>query len=258
MTVDVVILAYTLDREVWEMNAEAIRSLRASEPDIEFNVCLVESNPDWESVGGIYDPFTQVLVPNEKFNFNRFNNLGMAQGNAEWVIFANNDVVFHPGWCRNMLKAAAANPKLMCLCPVDPKSQHTPEGTFSSANPVPGYLVRVHFTGWCFMVRREIFDVVGKFDERFDYYFADDDFTLTLRKYDLLNAVVPSAKVNHLAHITSQKSQLDISEKFHEDQEKFHAKWGSQRLLGMKSRLSDYVLHPLGMKGIIDKLYRSN
>lgn len=259
MTVDVVILAFTLDEEVFEMNLRAIRSLRGSEPDIDFRVCLVESNPEWQSLGFEYDPDTSVLVPDEPFNFNRFNNHGMRRGQADWILFSNNDVVFHPGWCSAMLSAHAARPELVCLCPMDPTSLHTPPGTFAGErDAVPGYLVRVHFTGWCFMVRREVFEVTGPFDERFDYYFADDDFTLTLRRHDLLNAVVPAAQVQHLAHVTSKKSGLEISDKFRRDQATFHAKWGPQRMLGLKSRLSDYVLHPLGMKGIIRKLYRSN
>ena len=257
--VDVVMLAYTLDRAVYEMNLQAIQSLRAAEPDIQFNVFLIESNKAWPELGWQYDTATIVQIPDAPFNFNAFNNIGLGLGQADWVLFSNNDVVFQSGFCSAMLAAHAAQPNLDCLCPVDPASQYTPAGTFpAQALSVEGYLVRVTFTGWCFMVRRAAMAITGPFDPSFDYYFADDDFTMVLRQHDLRNAAVPQAHVHHLAHVTSRKSSLDISAKFKADQTRFHAKWGSQRSIAWKNRLVRYFLRPLGMKGIIHQLYRPN
>lgn len=108
------------------------------------------------------------------------------------------------------------------------------------------------------MVQRTVFSEVGNFDPQFDYYYADDDFTLELRKNDILNAAVMGAHVHHLAHVTSRKNALDISEKFKTDQSKFHSKWGSQRLIAWKNRLVEKVLRPLGMKALIRQLYHHN
>lgn len=257
MTVDVVILAYTLDKSIFEMNATAIDSLRTAEPDLDLRILLIESNTEWQAHGPGYGDDVVVMAPEEKFNFNRFNNLGMAQGKADWILFSNNDVVFHPGCISTMLAAQKTHPKAVSLCPVDPESSHTPPGTFSKEQRlVPGYLVRVHFTGWCFLVKRDIFERTGPFDTRFDYYFADDDFCMQLRQHNLINAVVPAAHVTHLANVTSKKASLSISDKFKADQEKFRQKWGPQRLIAWKNRLAKYLLRPLGMQGIIHKLYR--
>lgn len=257
MTVDVVILAYTLDVAIFEMNLEAIESLRSAEPGIDFNIVLVESNRDWQSLGRTYPDGVEILVPEEKFNFNAFNNLGLAHGEANWVLFSNNDVIFHPGCISAMLEANRKNPAYVSLCPTDPKSSHTPPSLFPEGiSAVPGYLVRVHFTGWCFLVQRSVFEVTGPFDPTFDYYFADDDFCMQLRRHALLNAVVPKAHVTHLANVTSKKASLSISDKFREDQGKFRHKWGAQRSIAWKNRLVKYLLRPLGMQGIIRKIYQ--
>ncbi len=277
MTVDVVILAYTLDSSIFEMNSAAIESLRSGEPDLDLQIIVVESNPGWQafrngnkdlvklpgrskeaiSSGQGYGPGVKVLVPEEKFNFNRFNNLGMACGSADWILFSNNDVLFHPGCISAMLAEYQKNPEIVSFCPVDPNSPYTPPGTFKPDKKiVPGYLVRVHFTGWCFLTRRSVFEITGPFDTRFDYYFADDDFCMVLRQHNLINAVIPHAQVSHLANITSKKLSFSISDKFKIDQQKFRDKWGSQRLIAWKNRLSKYLLQPLGMHGIIHKLYR--
>ncbi|HHG85302.1 MAG TPA: hypothetical protein ENJ82_11205 [Bacteroidetes bacterium] len=256
--IDVVMLAYTLDEEVFAMTTAAIHSLRASEPEIHFRVLVLESNVKWPEMGWNYDAETQVHIPDIPFNFNQFNNIGREMTQADWVVFSNNDVVFQPGWCSALLKANAENPALRSLCPVDPKAKYTLPGTFSPQVTYQiGYLVRVTFTGWCFMVQRSVFAETGPFDPRFDYYFADDDFAMSLRKHNILNAAIPAAQVNHLGHITSKKAELNISEKFLQAQKTYHAKWGSQRLIAWKTRLVDYFLRPLGMKGIIRKIYRA-
>src|SRR5687767_14560368 len=108
-------LAFTGSREIFEMNDRAIASLRASESDIQFNVFLLESNVDFPKLSWNYDAATQVIYPREKFNFNRFNNIGLGLGNAEWVVFSNNDVVYHPGWCSAMLEVYALNPRIRCF-----------------------------------------------------------------------------------------------------------------------------------------------
>lgn len=250
-------LAHTGSLDIFEMNMRAIATLRASEPGLHFNVFLLESNPHFPAMNWQYDAEVQVIFPKLPFNFNRFNNIGLSLGQAEWVLFTNNDVIFHSGWCSAMLAIAAQHPRLHCFCPVDPSSQHTPEGTFSAKETFRiGHRVRVTFTGWCFMVKRSVFQETGLFDERFDYYFADDDFTMQLRKHDILNAAVPAAHVTHLAHVTSRKNALDISEKFTADQRRFRDKWGSQRLIAWKNRLAEKVLRPLGMKALIRQLYQ--
>ncbi len=257
--IDVVMLAYTATPEIYTMNVAALVSLDASEPGIQFNVFLLESNPEFPQLGWGYDPATQVIFPGEKFNFNRFNNIGGRLGKADWVVFVNNDVVFEPGWCSAMLAAHASDRRIRCLCPVDILSQYTPAGTFAAHEAYRiGHHVRVTFTGWCFMVQRSVLGEIGGFDERFDYYFADDDFTMQLRGSDILNAAVMGSHVRHLAHVTSRSNALDISEKFKSDQMRFHSKWGSQRLIAWKNRLTEKVLRPLGMKALIRQLYRHN
>lgn len=257
--IDVVMLAYTATRDIYEMNVQAIASLRANAPEATCHVFLMESNPAFPTLGWTYEADIQVVYPQEAFNFNRFNNLGTALGKSEWIVFSNNDVVYAPGWCAAMLATHAGDQRLRCLCPVDHQSPYTPQGTFAAGETSRvGHHVRLTFTGWCFMVQRSVFLETGPFDERFDYYFADDDFTMQLRRADILNAAVMGAHVHHLAHVTSRSNAIDISEKFKSDQQRFQSKWGSQRSIAWKNRLVENVLRPLGLKALIRQLYGHN
>jgi GT2 family glycosyltransferase len=254
--VDVVMLSYARDRQLFDMNVTAIRTLRESNPSVRFNVFLIESNKEFNSLGWTYDPETVVHIPQAKFNYNAFNNIGMRMGKAPWILFTNNDVVFHPGSIEKMIAAHQEHPQIQCLCPVDPVSSYTPPGFFPKGQKIAeGYHVRTTFTGWCFLVRRSIFDDIKAFDENFDYYFADDDFVMELRKFDIRNAAVVDAHVNHLYNATSSKSDGDFNERMQKDYVRFHQKWGSPRLIAWRNRLAVHLLRPMGMKGLINRLY---
>ena len=255
--IDVVILSLVNSPELYQMTSEAICSLHDSESQIEFQVILIESNPKWKEFGPGYGEKTKVITPQEPFNFNAYNNIGLAASNAEWVLFSNNDVLFETGWASSMLEAHRQDPRLQCLCPVDPDSPHQ-QSLLGKSVPayVPGYLVRSTFTGWCFLTKRSLFEQTGPFDPRFNYYFADDDFTMVLRRHNILNAAVPSSTVRHLAHRTSKASGFDISEKFRQAQQTFHQKWGPQRLIAWKNRLTQYILRPLNWNSAIRRLYQ--
>lgn len=252
-----VILSLVNTPELYRMTAEAIRSLHDSEPEIDFRVLLIESNPHWRDFGPGYGDHTTVITPAPPFNFNAYNNIGLEACESEWILFSNNDVLFEPGWASHMLAAHRSNTDLQCLCPVDPDSPHQQHLLrHTESESIPGYLVRSTFTGWAFLVKRSVFNITGPFDERFHYYFADDDFTMVLRQHNLLNAAVPQARVRHLAHRTSKASGFDISDKFREAQQTFHQKWGPQRLIAWKNRLSKYILRPLKWNSAIRKLYQ--
>lgn len=254
--VDVVMLSYARDRQLYEMNVTAIRTLRENNPGIRFNVFLIESNKEFQALGWTYDPETIVHIPQTPFNYNAFNNIGLRMGKAPWVLFTNNDVVFHENSVVKMLEAHQQNPHLQCLCPVDPDSPYTPPGFFAPGQKIAeGYHVRTTFTGWCFLVQRSIFDQIKAFDENFEYYYADDDFVMELRKYDIRNAAVTDAHVNHLYNATSSKSDGDFNERMQRDNIRFHQKWGSQRLIAWRNRLAVHLLRPLGMKGLISRIY---
>ena len=70
-TLSVIVLSYTLDDEVYQMNCRCIESLLDSEQwqEGQLQVFLVESN---KQNPYRYDDRVEVIVPEDKFNFHRF------------------------------------------------------------------------------------------------------------------------------------------------------------------------------------------
>ncbi|WP_430810995.1 MULTISPECIES: hypothetical protein [unclassified Carboxylicivirga] len=142
----------------------------------------------------------------------------------------------------------------LCFCPKDPKSKWTRSKEFDRVKK--GYRIRKEFVGWCYIAKRELFDTISLHDEQFDFYFQDDDFALTLRKYNIPHYLVPNSNVVHLGGETSSITDgFGYNEKANKDRIIFHNKWGSQRMIAWKNRFADYLLCPLNLGFLLKYIY---
>jgi GT2 family glycosyltransferase len=204
---DVIILSFAANDELRKVTERAIGSLSASEdPDaVRFNVVVIESN-------GALKPFqypgATTLYPIGKFGYNRFLNIGIAATSGEFVCLANNDLVFHEGWASAILSAAREHPEILSFSPVDPWL-HNRYGLESMPKLVVGYEKMVHVTGWCLVVRRRIFDVIGKLDEKLEFWYVDDDYIRTLIAHDVIHALVRDSRVDHKSGETISSDEVD-------------------------------------------------
>ena len=204
MKLSIIILSYALDEEIYQMNVRAIGSLYASEQwsEGEPEVLLMESNREAKYT---YDKRVKVMMPEEKFGFHRFFNIGLDNTSGEFVAFCNNDIVFMPGWWSAILRIKEQHPKFMCFSPVDSCYPMMAEEIANGKDYTIGWENKRHFAAWCFVWERKVFDTIGRFDETFDFYSADDDELQTLRYYAIPNVLVTGSEVKHLSQVVTNK-----------------------------------------------------
>ena len=200
----VIILSYAIDEEVYRMNCKAIESLFASEEWAvwELEVLLIESNHESKYT---YDSRVRILVPEEKFGFHRFFNIGLEQTNGEFLAFCNNDIVFQSGWWSAIMKVKKEHPRFMCFSPVDSSYPMMAEEIATGKAYTTGWENKRHFAAWCFVWERKVFKTIGLFDETFDFYSADDDELQTLHYYAIPNVLVTGSEVKHLSQVVTKK-----------------------------------------------------
>jgi GT2 family glycosyltransferase len=240
MTVDVVLLSNCVDRDYYNINVNCIRSLIESESEFSFNIVVIESNSDFTNLGLVYD-FTEVVVviPNEHFNYNKFLNIGLRHTTNKWIVFSNNDVIFHRGWLTEIFNVKKTNPSIQSFCPFDRTSPYL---SFEKFNRKPyhfGYRVPLEFVGWCFVIDRTAFQITGNFDEAFDLYFQDNDFAMTMKKHSILHALVPLSFVQHIGGYTTKLVDASKSSKYAGDKFKFERKWHSK--FSFKAKLKNIM-----------------
>ncbi len=178
------------------------------------------------------EPRVRVLRYDAPFNFAAINNFAARNTAGTYLLFLNNDTeVVTPDWLEGLVEQAqrpsigAAGPKLLY-----------PDGTVQHAGVVigiGGVAGHVHkyaggdaggyfnilrtvnnysaLTGACLMLRRELFERVGGFDETLAIAFNDVDLCLKLQALGLYNVYLPHVVLVH--HESRSRGYEDTDEK---------------------------------------------
>lgn len=263
MKLSIIILSMTTTEELFKISSNCIESLMASESNIEMEVILVESNKNFLTSGFVYPDFVKVIIPSDNFNFHKFLNIGIKDATGDYIALCNNDLLFQKNWFSEILKIGKNNSEIMSFSP----TEHTLNTNFKTNFEI-GYKIKTQVKGWCIVVKKELFNKIGLLDETFDFYYADNDYAMTLKSKNIKHALVYKSYVIHLEKKSSDKivnsksiklevlSKYDIP-KYLSDKKyswvfnneknlsgflKFYNKWGPPKFLYRKNKIADILI----------------
>ena len=195
LIVDVVILSYTKDYSLYEMTQNCIDSIINSEKDYTFNITVVETDKS-DTYSYDRDNVT-TIVPEGSFGYNKFLNHGINNSNNEWVLLSNNDTVYSEGWLSEMMDAHRLDGEILSMSPMDDTwDDHKTVDKSKSIHY--GYRVSREITGWSILVKRNVIENIGGFDENFRFWYQDHDYSKVLQKHKIKHALITESKVKHL------------------------------------------------------------
>jgi len=195
-----------------------LEGLEKTRADVPFEVVLVDngsSDGTGDLLHGVADKMGYCVIRNgENLGFSRGNNVGAQRALGEYVLFLNNDTVPHLGWLEAMVAELEGDPSVgivgaKLLYPDTGKIQHagleivngTPDHVHrhASADAPEVNVVRDldMVTGACLLIRKEIFDHVGGFDEGYVNGVEDVDLCLRVRDLGYRVKYTPKAVVDH-------------------------------------------------------------
>jgi GT2 family glycosyltransferase len=197
--IDVIILSFAKNQQLKALTRQTIASLLASESpaDIRFHILVIESN---RALRPFQFENTTTIYPDTAFGFNKYLNIGVRSTGNALICFCNNDLLFHRNWASEILKLMAADESVSSAAPFCPVT-HVRDGYPFSEPYLPIYHI---FSGWCFLIKRDLLDTIGLFDERYLFWYADADYINTLRKHGIKNYMVNNSRVTHLGSKTSE------------------------------------------------------
>ena len=159
------------------------------------------------------------IVPFDRpFNFSGACNAGAAAARGDLLLFLNNDIeVMEPGWLDELVRWAerpgigVVGAKLLypnrtiqhagvAFGPgglVDHIFAKAPEGVLSVFGSPEGYRNYLAVTGACQMMRKDVFQRVGGFDERFRLSFSDVVLCMEARRAGFRVVYTPYARLVH-------------------------------------------------------------
>lgn len=262
MKLSTIILAMTTTEELFKMTSNCISSLMVSESDIDMEIIIVESNKNYFNSNFKYPEFVTVIVPESDFNFHKFLNIGIKASTGEYVALCNNDLIFYNNWFAEILKVKKDNPSIKSFSPSGKIDDCSITNKFEI-----GYKVQTHIKGWCIVANREVFPSIGFLDETFDFYYADNDYAMSLKCNNIRHALVFNSYVMHLEKKPPSGIEKDLEHKdfiakykipdyllkgdyewILEDEKslsgflKFYNKWGSPSLVYRKNKIADILL----------------
>lgn len=207
--IDIIILSYAKTAYLKSLTEQTVATLMASEDPkkITFEVLVIESE---KSLYPFQFENTKTIYPNKKFGFNKYLNIGLSATKHKFVCMCNNDLIFHPNWASEILAVMHSNNLVFSATPYC-KNYHPSKGFATFASPLEGYLGV--FTGWCFFVKRAIFDTIGKLDENLNFWYCDNDYVQLLLKHQIKNVLVSSSFITHLGSESLKNSDQKTQDK---------------------------------------------
>ena len=187
-----------------------------------------------------------IEIRDQSFNWSRLNNRGARQARGDYLLFLNDDIeVRDPDWLHGLIEHAQ-RPEVGVVGPQllypDGRVQHA--GVFlarnaarhafrfyPSAAPGPFGLALtqrdvISVTGACMMMRRDVFDTLGGFDEAHAVVNNDLDFNLRARASG--RAVIYTPAVSLIHHEAASRAHLPDTH----DSKRFARAWGDLFLTG--------------------------
>lgn len=206
-----------------------VRSILEKTTYANYEIILVDNNSREKATEACYERLVElgggrVRVErfNGTFNFSSIVNFGASRSRGEYLLLLNNDTrVITPEWMSRMLGISTREEVGAVGCRLyypDETTQHAgivvsgmgaghlfldfPRGSHGYFNLADTQRALSAVTAACMMVRRNVFDEVGGFDEELAVAYNDVDFCLKLREKNLLVVYTPEVELYHYESIS--------------------------------------------------------
>lgn len=184
------------------------------------------------------------LILNESnLGFAAGNNLGIEQSKGKYIMFLNNDVVVTEGWLGKLtdilnrypdfgmvgpMSNSVSGPQLVMDVPYGEDLAKMKEFAATYSRDHAGEISQVlRLVGFCMLVRKEVLDLIGGFDNNYmSGNFEDDDLCLRSFLVGHKHVIAGDAFVHHYGSMTFKGSSIDYEKTMENNKKYFFSKWG--------------------------------
>jgi GT2 family glycosyltransferase len=79
--------------------------------------------------------------------------------------------------------------------------------------------------GWCIVIKKTALNKILPFDEQFDMYYQDNDYSEVIKSKDIKHALVRNSIAVHRGTVRVEDVSDEVKKKAQEDEMKFRTKW---------------------------------
>ncbi len=235
---------------------ECLSSLTDTVKDIPFEVIVIDNQssdgtPEWIRE---HAHRVRLTVNAENVGFARANNQGIQESRGEYILFLNTDTILQPQAVAHLLEELRLNRTIGAVGPALLCGEKTFQVSFGKKvsffrevfqkmvlNPYYRFRLKKgakkRQVGWlsaaCLLMRKDILEEVGLFDEKYFLYFEDIDLCVRIREKGYVLEYLPQARVYHLGGASTEGLKLFSRYYYRKSQLYFYQKHNSKAALSL-------------------------
>jgi hypothetical protein len=200
----------------------------------EIKIIVVDNHSFGNDVGLLennYKGYIQILKNDLNLGFAGGNNIGIKkalESNPDYILIINNDTIVEPNFLSVLLDLFKLDENLGIIAPQinyydEPKKVWSAGGKISKIrssgfaitnkleNEISQIDRHVEFvSGCCMLIKKEVFQTVGLFDENYFLYLEDTDLCHRVNKAGYKIVVTPKSKIFHKVNKSTQKNDSTL------------------------------------------------
>jgi len=163
---------------------------------------------------------------------------------SDYYLIINNDILWTPNIIERLLHVAESEPEIGIVGPVSNFAsayQSRPNVDYQDYESLCEFTEEYYekhqgdwqevdkLIGFCLLIKREVVEKIGNFDERFGIgNFEDDDFCRRAMQAGFKLVVANDVFLHHYGSKTFEGNKIDRDKLIAENRKKFNEKWGSK------------------------------
>ena len=169
-----------------------------------------------------------IIRNQENLGFTKAVNQGVRNSSVDYVCIINNDILVFDNWLSEMTAVAESSKDIGIVNPNNnfgrkkPRNESYEQYANRMTEGQKGKFVETASpVGFCYLVKREVINKIGLWDERFNPgYFEDTEYALRARNAGYKSVFAKGAFVFHLEHASFKKRGFNAF--FKQSEEKFY------------------------------------
>ena len=234
MDLSIVIVNYNVFDDV----LKCIGSINNNVKKLDYEIIVVDNNSANRDIEKLpdYFPCVKLILNSDNRGFGYANNIGVSKATGDYIVLVNPDIIFTDNSLEIMYEFINTNSKIGVVGPVQVKPNSGIEYYYTFFPSIYSRLMqefRLYMTapimkkrffnfldvniengkpfevdwvmGSCMMLKRQLFNEAGAFDESFFLYEEETELEFRINKSGYRNYMIPAAKVLHNHHSSSGK-----------------------------------------------------